>query len=205
LRLRRDGERPSGIALLRSYTLRDVVAAPAILARELYLNDGILAVIDGWRPADTGLASRTSRVLLAPIDLDMLRVKAGACAGLPVTVEACGPQQIDAVVVATLPEEFGAQEAGVDDMGAGQQVPLLQHGQAHREVKPIQEVFGLRVEVELEVARRITAIRQKRDLLIELVTLRLEHFEEPTFGLLVIGLDEGKAFAGDGGLGLLAA
>jgi hypothetical protein len=68
LRLRADGERPSGIAILRAYTLRDVVAAPAILGRELYFDDGILTVIDGRRPAETGLASRTSRALLVPLE-----------------------------------------------------------------------------------------------------------------------------------------
>jgi hypothetical protein len=41
-------------------------------------------------------------VLLVPIDLEVLGVKAGSLAGLPVIVEACRPQQIDAIVVATL-------------------------------------------------------------------------------------------------------
>ncbi len=109
-RLRTDGERPSGIALLRAYPWRDWVAAPAILGRELYLNDGILAVLDGRRPADPGLASRTSRVWLVPIDLDMLRVKTGPCAGLPVIIEACGPQAIHAVVGLTIDQEFGSRK-----------------------------------------------------------------------------------------------
>jgi hypothetical protein len=90
LRLRPDGERPSGIALLRAYTLRHVVAALTILARELHLNDRMLAVIDGGRPADTGLAGWTGRVLLVPIDLEMLGVKAGSLAGLPMIIEARG-------------------------------------------------------------------------------------------------------------------
>jgi hypothetical protein len=44
-------------------------------------------------------------------------------------------------------------------------------------MKPIQEMLGLRVEVELEIAHGLPAIGQKGDLLIELVTLRLKHFE----------------------------
>jgi hypothetical protein len=68
LGLRSDGERPSGIALLGSDTWREVVAAPAILGRELDLHDGVLTVIDGRRRAETGLARRTSRVWLVPIN-----------------------------------------------------------------------------------------------------------------------------------------
>ena len=59
-------------------------------------------------------------MLLVPIDLEVLGVKAGSLAGLPVIVEARGPQQIHAVVIPTLDQEFGVQKAGVDDMGAGQ-------------------------------------------------------------------------------------
>jgi hypothetical protein len=126
LRLRPDGECPPGIALLRAYTWRDLVAAPTILGRELYLNDGLLAVIDGRRPADTGLASWTSRVLLVPINLEMVSVKTGPCAGLPVIVEACGPQEIHAVVGLTLDQEFRVQKPGIDDRGPGQEAPPLQ-------------------------------------------------------------------------------
>jgi hypothetical protein len=80
----------------------------------------MLAVIDGGRPADAGLAGRTGRLVLVPIDREMLDVKAGALAGLPVRVEAGGPQEIDAIVVATLDEEVGVQETGIYNMGAGQ-------------------------------------------------------------------------------------
>ena len=54
---------------------------------------------------------------------------------------------------------------------------LLQHGQAHRDMKPVQEMLSLGVEIQLELAHRIAAIGEEGDLLIELVTLRLEHFE----------------------------
>jgi hypothetical protein len=90
LRLRPDGERPPGGTRLRAYTLGYVVAAPAIFGRELHRDDGIPAIIDGRRPAGAGLAGRTGRVRLVPIDLEMLDVKAGPCTGLPVIVEACG-------------------------------------------------------------------------------------------------------------------
>ena len=113
LPLRPDRECPSGIALLRADTLRHVGAAPTILAGELDLHDRILAVIDGGRPADTGLASWTGRVLPVPIDLEMLGVKASPGLGLPVIVEACGPQQIPTIVLPTLHEEIGVQEGGV--------------------------------------------------------------------------------------------
>ena len=63
-------------------------------------------------------------------------------------------------------------------------------------------MLGLGIEVELEIADRIAAIREEGDLLIQLMALRFEDLEEPAFGFLVIGLDESKTFAGDGLLGL---
>jgi hypothetical protein len=67
-------------------------------------------------------------VLPIPINLEILDVKAGAPAGLPVIIEACGAQQVHAVVAPTVHEQVGVQGAGVHDMGAGQQAPLLQGG-----------------------------------------------------------------------------
>jgi hypothetical protein len=76
------------------------------------------AIIQGGRPADPRLARRTTRLVLVPIDLDMLDVKAGALAGVPVLVEACGAQQGHAVVVPTVHEPVGVQEAGFHHMRA---------------------------------------------------------------------------------------
>src|SRR5213592_2912984 len=63
-------------------------------------------------------------------------------------------------------------------------------------------MLGLRIEVELEVAHGIAAIGEKRDLLVQLVALGLEHLEEPAFGFGVVGLDKSKTLAGDGRFGL---
>ena len=63
-------------------------------------------------------------------------------------------------------------------------------------------MLGLGIEVPLEVTDSIATIGEKRDLLVELVALGLEHLEEPAFRFLVIGLHEGKTFAGDRLLGL---
>ena len=76
-----------------------MVAPPTVFAGELYLDDGIAAVLHGRRPTDTRLAGRTARVLLAPIDLEVLGIKAGPLAGLPVIVETRGPQQVHVVGV----------------------------------------------------------------------------------------------------------
>ena len=51
---------------------------------------------------------------------------------------------------------------------------------------------------------RVAAIRQERELLVELVLLGVEHLKQAPFGFLVIGLDERKALTGDGLLGRLA-
>jgi hypothetical protein len=72
-------------------------------------------------------------------------------------------------------------------------------------MKPIEQMLGLWVEIELEVTHRVTPIREKRNLLVELVALRLEHLKEAAFGFLVIGLDEGKTLAGDRLLGFFPA
>jgi hypothetical protein len=77
---------------------------------------------------------------------------------------------------------------------------LLSH-----EVKPVEEVLGVRVQVELEVAHGLTTIGEKGDLLVELVPLRLEHLEQPPFRFLVIRLYKGETLTGDRRLGFLAA
>ena len=64
-------------------------------------------------------------------------------------------------------------------------------------------MLGMWVQIALKIPHRVAAIREKGDLLIELVALRLEHLEEPPFGLLVKGLHDGKAFGGNRCLGLL--
>src|SRR2546422_7117327 len=68
-------------------------------------------------------------------------------------------------------------------------------------MEPIEEVICLRTEIELHIADGVAPIGEKLNLLIHLETLGLEQLEQPTFGLLVIGLDKGKAL--DGRMGLL--
>ena len=63
-------------------------------------------------------------------------------------------------------------------------------------MEPIQQMFGFRVEIELQVAHGVAAIGEKGDLLIQLHALALEHLEETPFGLVVIRLYETKAFTG---------
>ena len=112
LRLGPDGERAPGVALLRADALGDVVAAPAIAARELHLDDGIPAIIKSRLPPDIGLAGGTGRVPLAPIHLEVLGIKAIPCAGLPLIIETGGPQEIRAIVLRTLDQQLGVQKAG---------------------------------------------------------------------------------------------
>jgi hypothetical protein len=45
------------------------------------------AMIYGRRPARTGLAGRTGRAVLGPVNLEVLGIKATPCAGLPVIVK----------------------------------------------------------------------------------------------------------------------
>src|SRR5262249_58953462 len=123
-RLGPDGERPPGIALLGAHTRRSRGAGPTVLACELHLDDRIIAVIHRGRPADTGLAGRTDGVWLGPSNREGLGIKAGSLAGLPVIIEARGPEQIDALVRLTLDGPLGVPEAGVHDGGARSRAPL---------------------------------------------------------------------------------
>jgi hypothetical protein len=120
VRLGPDGEPPPWRALLGAYTWRDLVAVPTIFGREFNLADGIPAMIHRRRPARTGLAGRTGRVLLVLLDLAVLGITASPCARLPVIVKARGPSSIYTVVVLTLDQPCGVQEAGVHDRGSGQ-------------------------------------------------------------------------------------
>src|SRR5215470_6194689 len=70
-------------------------------------------------------------------------------------------------------------------------------------MEPIEEVICLRTEIELHIADGVAPIGEKLNLLIHLETLGLEQLEQPAFGLVVIGLDKGKAL--DGRIGLLLA
>ena len=72
---------------------------------------------------------------------------------------------------------------------------LMEDRQAHRDMEPIQQVFGFWVEVELQVAHRLTAIGEEGDLLVGLHALAFEHLEQPPFGFVIIGLDKSKALA----------
>lgn len=90
--LRSDAEGPPRVALGRPDTVRDLVAAPTVLGRELHLDDWIPTIIYRWCPAGTGLARRAGGLLLVPIDLEVLGIKAGPLTGLPVIIKARGAE-----------------------------------------------------------------------------------------------------------------
>ena len=50
---------------------------------------------------------------------------------------------------------------------------LIQYRQPHGQVKPVQEVRGHWTHLQLELPKRVVAIREKRDLLVPLQTLRV--------------------------------
>ena len=59
-----------------------------VASRELYFDHGVPAIVHGRHPASTGLAALTGRVVLVPIGLQVLGVKVGPFARLPVIIEA---------------------------------------------------------------------------------------------------------------------
>ncbi len=75
--------------------------------------------------------------------------------------------------------DFGAQirlVICIDALGH-----LTHHRQPHRDVEPVQKMLGLRVQVHLEIADRIAAIRQERNRLVHLHPLRFKHHEQTAF------------------------
>src|SRR6266568_9558366 len=70
---------------------------------------------------------------------------------------------------------------------------LAHDRQPHRDVKPIDEMLGPRVQVERQVAYVLPAVRQEGDLLVHLHALGLQHLEQASLGLGVVRLNEAKA------------
>src|SRR5438309_7243042 len=68
--------------------------------------------------------------------------------------------------------------------------------QFHREMKPVQNMRGLRAHLELEFPQRVVAIREKGKVLIHLQTLRVQHLIQASFRLRIQRLHKTKAFAG---------
>ena len=54
---------------------------------------------------------------------------------------------------------------------------LGQHGDPHREVEPVQQVLGLRIEVTGQVADVLAAVGEEGDLLVGLHPLGGKHLE----------------------------
>ena len=45
---------------------------------------------------------------------------------------------------------------------------LIHHRQTHTHVKPVEQVFGLGIQIELQFSHRVTAVGEKRELLVHL-------------------------------------
>jgi hypothetical protein len=67
---------------------------------------------------------------------------------------------------------------------------LLQHGQPHGDVEPVNQVLAEKMLVLLHPAYILAAIGQEHHLLVLLHALRLQQLPEPPARLLVVGLNE---------------
>ena len=86
--------------------------------------------------------------------------------------------------------------ATVADSSGGTRRPLGQlhhHGDAHREVEPVQQMLGLRIEIAGQVADVFAAVGEEGDLLVGLHPLGGKHFEQSAFGFAVVGLHVAEA------------
>src|SRR5262249_20072731 len=73
---------------------------------------------------------------------------------------------------------------------------LIQHCESHRKMKPIEQMFGFRAQIQLQVAYVLPAVGEEDYLLIFLHPLRLQQFKQTPLRLRVERLDKGQAFAG---------
>ncbi|MDB5059445.1 MAG: hypothetical protein JWO59_2917 [Chloroflexi bacterium] len=72
---------------------------------------------------------------------------------------------------------------------------LLQDGEAHGEMEPVQDMLGGWMEIHRHLAHGLPAVRGERDLLVGLHALGSQQFEEPALGLGIEALYEGEALA----------
>ena len=73
------------------------------------------------------------------------------------------------------------------------------NGFLSHDMEPIEQMFRLGIEVQLQLAHRIAAVRKKRHLLIHLHALGFEHLKHTPLGLGVIAVDKGKTLRGSFG------
>jgi hypothetical protein len=64
------------------------------------------------------------------------------------------------------------------------------------DMKPIQQVFGLGIEIQLQLTHRIAAVRKKGYLLIHLHALGFEHLKHTPLRLGIVAMDKGKTLCG---------
>ena len=60
-------------------------------------------------------------------------------------------------------------------------------------MKPVQQVFSLRIQIELHVAHVLAAVGKKIDLLVGLHVLALEQLKQTALGFFIVSLNPGKA------------
>ena len=122
----RDGDGPTRVFRLRPAALDKVGAVAAVGARELDLDHIVRAVVDRRCPAVARAPGGAGRLLPLPVDLELLGGEALARPGLPAVIAAHWPEQFDVVLVPAGDQQFGVEEAGVDDMHARQEIALLE-------------------------------------------------------------------------------
>src|SRR5262249_630026 len=72
---------------------------------------------------------------------------------------------------------------------------LLQHCQLHRQVKPVENMLSVRVEILRQPSYRIASIREEGHLLVCLHSLRTEQLKQAPLWLRVVPLHKREAFA----------
>src|SRR5262245_31238907 len=78
--------------------------------------------------------------------------------------------------------------------GCAQFLELLpHHGDAHGDVKPVEQMLSERAQIQLQFAHGLAAVREKRDRLTHLQSLRLEQLGQPTLGFSVVAGHKVKA------------
>src|SRR6202022_552464 len=71
---------------------------------------------------------------------------------------------------------------------------LIQYRQSHCQMKPVQEVLSLGIQIQLHVAYVLAAVGEEIDLLVGLHALGLKQLEQATLGLGIVAIYKSEAF-----------
>src|SRR5262245_3627704 len=122
-----------------------------IFGRELYLDNVVGALVNRWRPADTGFSLRTGCLLLIPVNLEVLGVKTSPFLRLPLIILACRSKEVNTVLILAVNHKFRIEKPRINNMGIRNELTHLERSVDHRSGLSIGNWPGCRCDMRDEV------------------------------------------------------